>query len=38
MSEQVKVADVEVIERFRAALLTAAEAFGLALQDAEAES
>jgi len=37
MSEQVKVADVEVIERFRAALLTAAEAFGLALQDAEAE-
>ena len=37
MSEQAKVADVEVIERFRAALLTAAEAFGLALQDAEAE-
>jgi hypothetical protein len=37
MSEQAKVADVEVIERFRAALLSAAEAFGLALQDAEAE-
>ena len=36
MSEQVKVADVETIERFRASLIMAAETFGLALEEAEA--
>jgi len=37
MGEQAKVADVETVERFRAALLVAAEAFGLALEDAASE-
>ncbi|MCX5640628.1 MAG: hypothetical protein NT059_07445 [Planctomycetota bacterium] len=37
MSEQIKVADVETIERFRASLLVAAETFGLALEEAEGE-
>lgn len=37
MGEQAKVADVETIERFRASLLSAAETFGLALQEAEGE-
>jgi hypothetical protein len=37
MSEQVKVADVETIERFRASLIMAAETFGLALEEAEGE-
>lgn len=37
MGEQAKVADVETIERFRAALLVAAEAFGLALEEAEGD-
>ena len=37
MSEQVKVADVETIERFRASLVMAAETFGLALEEAEGE-
>jgi hypothetical protein len=35
MGEQVKVADIETIERFRAAYASAVESFGLALQDAE---
>ena len=37
MSEQVKVADVETIERFRAQLIQAAETFGLALEEAEGD-
>lgn len=37
MSEQARVADVATIERFRAALITAAEAMSLALEDAEGE-
>lgn len=37
MGEQAKVADVETIERFRAALLIASEAFGLALEEAEGD-
>jgi hypothetical protein len=37
MSEQIKVADVDTIERFRASLLVAAETFGLALEEAEGE-
>ncbi|MFO0963158.1 MAG: hypothetical protein U0625_09670 [Phycisphaerales bacterium] len=37
MGEQVKVADIETIERVRASLLVAAEAFGLALEEAEGE-
>ena len=37
MGEQIKVADVETIERFRAALLVASETFGLALEEAEGE-
>lgn len=37
MSEQVKVADVRVIERFRAAYASAIEAFALALQDAQSD-
>lgn len=38
MGEQAKVADVETIERFRAALMVAAETFGLALEEAEGEA
>ena len=37
MGEQIKVADVETIERFRASLLVASETFGLALEEAEGE-
>ena len=37
MSDQARVADVATIERFRAALVTAAEAMSLALEDAEGE-
>ena len=37
MGEQVKVADVETIERFRAQLIQAAETFGLALEEAEGD-
>ena len=37
MGDQVKVADVETIERFRAALVQAAETFGLALEEAEGD-
>lgn len=37
MSGQARVADVATIERFRAALITAAEAMSLALEDAEGE-
>ena len=37
MGEQAKVADVDTIERFRASLLIAAEAFGLALEEAEGD-
>ncbi len=37
MADQVKVSDVTTIERFRASYATAAEAFGLALQDAESD-
>jgi len=37
MGEQVKVADIETIERFRAQLIQAAETFGLALEEAEGE-
>ena len=37
MSEQVKVADVETIERFRAQLIQAAETFGLAIEEAEGD-
>lgn len=37
MGDQVKVADVDTIERFRAALVQAAETFGLALEEAEGD-
>ena len=37
MGEQIKVADVQTIERFRASLLVASETFGLALEEAEGE-
>ena len=37
MGEQVKVADIETIERFRAQLIQAAETFGLALEEAEGD-
>ena len=37
MGDQVKVADVQTIERFRAALVQAAETFGLALEEAEGD-
>ena len=37
MSEQARVADVATIERFRAALISAAESMSLALEDAEGE-
>lgn len=37
MGDQVKVADVETIARFRAALVQAAETFGLALEEAEGD-
>lgn len=37
MGEQAKVSDITVIERFRASYTIAAEAFGLALQDAESD-
>jgi len=37
MGDQVKVSDVQTIERFRAVYATALEAFGLALQDAESD-
>lgn len=37
MSDQARVADVATIERFRAALITAAESMSLALEDAEGE-
>jgi hypothetical protein len=37
MGEQIKVADVQTIERFRASLMVASETFGLALEEAEGE-
>ena len=37
MGDQVKVADIETIARFRAALVQAAETFGLALEEAEGD-
>jgi hypothetical protein len=37
MGEQIKVAVVQSIERFRASLLVASETFGLALEEAEGE-
>lgn len=37
MGEQVKIADVQTVERFRATLANAMEAFGLAVQDAESD-
>ncbi len=37
MGEQVKIADVQTIERLRASFVMATEAFGLALEEAEGE-